>query len=168
MTRRLAIVVVGAMFVGACTVAPAPEPESREVQPSAVETGDLPRMVALHAEYCPVCKRMEPLVERLTGQCDKKGVRVNVVDVSTEEHEHLIEKHRVVGLPTYLFIDKDGNEVARLVGAQTGDTLRQALGALRGEQCPGLGPLPGPRAKESISCRSTSTAASDVKSDSRS
>ena len=39
-------------------------------------------------------------------------------------------------------MDDQGEEVARLIGAQTEDTLRQALSALRGEPCPGLGPLP--------------------------
>ncbi len=98
-------------------------------------------MVAVHAPYCSVCVRMKPLVESLVTQCDRKGVSVEMVDVSIEENEHLIERYRVVGLPTYLFLDDAGFEVARLVGAQTESTLRQALGALRGEACPGLGRL---------------------------
>jgi thiol:disulfide interchange protein len=87
---------------------------------------------------------MKPLVESLTTQCDRKGVNVEVLDVSLEKNEQLLEEHRIVGLPTYLFIDPKGQEVARLVGAQTESTLRQALGALRGEECPGLG-RPKPR-----------------------
>ena len=35
----------------------------------------------------------------------------------------------------------NGREVARLVGEQSEDTLKQALSALRGEPCPGLGLL---------------------------
>ncbi len=84
---------------------------------------------------------MKPLVENLVTQCDKKGVDVEMIDVSKEENESLIDEYRIVGLPTYVFIDEAGYEVARLVGAQTESTIKQALGALRGEDCPGLGQL---------------------------
>ena len=103
----------------------------------------VPRMVAVHSPYCSVCKEMKPLVDGLVSECDSKGVRVETVDVSKEENEKLIDEYRVEGLPTYLFIDEAGYEVARLVGAQTESTLKQALGVLRGEECPGLGRLPG-------------------------
>lgn len=109
---------------------------------AASPTEPLPLMVELYAESCPVCQRMKPLVDELMSQCDEKGVRVRTVDVSRPENRHFVEQYRVVGVPTFLFMDERGQEVARLVGAQTPDTLRQALSALRGEQCPGLGVLP--------------------------
>ncbi|MCP4603676.1 MAG: thioredoxin family protein [Proteobacteria bacterium] len=97
-----------------------------------------PRMVALHSQYCSVCKKMNPLVDKLIAQCDHKGVRVEKVDVSDEKNERLIDEYGVSGLPTYLFIDEAGYEMARLVGEQTEVTLKQALSILKGEDCPGL------------------------------
>ncbi len=101
----------------------------------------VPRMMAVHSPFCSVCKKMKPIVNSLIAQCDHKGVRVETVDVSREENEHLIDEYRIEGLPTYLFIDEVGYEVARLVGEQTELTLKQALAVLRGEECPGLGRL---------------------------
>ena len=43
-----------------------------------------------------------------------------------------------MGVPTFVFADRDGVEVARLVGEQTEAGLTRALSALRGEPCPGL------------------------------
>jgi cytochrome c-type biogenesis protein len=105
-------------------------------------TRAMPLMVELYAEDCPICQRMKPLVEGLIRQCDQKKVRVRTVDVSKAENRHFVREYRVVGVPTFLFLDEHGEEVARLVGAQTEETLTQALAALRGEECPGLGRLP--------------------------
>ena len=52
-----------------------------------------------------------------------------------------IGRFHLVATPTFVFLDGDGREVARLVGEQSEDTLKQALSALRGEPCPGLGLL---------------------------
>jgi len=104
----------------------------------------LPLMVEIYAEGCPICQRMEPLVDRLLSQCDERGVRVRKVDVSRPENRHLASRYRVLGVPTFLFLDAQGEEVARLVGEQTAGTLHQALAALSGEQCAGLGMLPPP------------------------
>jgi thiol:disulfide interchange protein len=66
---------------------------------------------------------------------------VESVDVSEEKYEHLLEEYRIKGLPTYIFIDEADYEVARLVGAQTESALKQALGVLRGEDCPNVGKI---------------------------
>jgi cytochrome c-type biogenesis protein len=102
----------------------------------------LPAMVELYATGCPVCQRMDPLVQSLADQCDQHGVRVQRIDVSRPENRALVRQYRVVGVPTFLFLDERGGEVARLVGEQSDATLREALSAVRGVPCPGLGLLP--------------------------
>lgn len=97
-----------------------------------------PKMVMLTASYCPVCRQMEPLVDELSARCRDQAVGFEKIDVAAEANEHLIDEYRVVGVPTFLFVDERGTEVARLIGRQTPDTLMQALSALKGEECPGL------------------------------
>jgi len=144
--------------------------------------GVLPVMVELYEEDCPVCQRMRPLVAELEEQCDRHDVQVEAIDVSRAENAQLVERYRLVGVPTFLFLDRDGVEVARLVGEQTERTLKQALSALRGEECPGLallgphprdddGPgIPFPEAddEETLACPSTSTDATSATRPSRS
>ncbi len=109
------------------------------IEPAEDDSPALPLMVELYAEDCSICQRMKPVVDDLINQCDKKGVRVTAVDVSEERNAKLAKQHRLVGVPTFLFLDASGNEVARLVGEQTPDTLRQGLAALTGEECSTLG-----------------------------
>ncbi|MCP4605913.1 MAG: thioredoxin fold domain-containing protein [Proteobacteria bacterium] len=140
----------------------------------------LPAMVEMYSQNCPVCDRMKPIVDDIFNQCDQRGVKVATLDVSDEKYMHLIGKYRLVGAPTFLFIDKDGNEVARLVGEQTQGTLKQALSALRGERCPGLDLIqeidndrttldfPNQNKKEVFACRSTTTSATNAAKNSKS
>jgi cytochrome c-type biogenesis protein len=104
----------------------------------------LPVMVELYAKDCAICKRMKPVVDDLIDQCDQNGVRVTAIDVSEADNASLASKVRLVGVPTFLFLDPSGNEVARLVGEQTPDTLRQGLAALTGGQCATMGRYDGP------------------------
>ncbi len=129
----------------------------------------LPAMVELYAKNCPICKGMKPIVEEIVSECHGNKVLVRAVDVSHGRNRALAKRYRLVGVPTFLFLDRDGNEVARLVGKQSRQSLRQALSALRGETCPGVGPLPQderdrPLAfpkqdREAPSCHSTNTTA---------
>lgn len=132
----------------------------------------VPAMVELYRHKCPVCKKMKPIVRELTEQCNGRRVLVHTVAVDERKNRALIKRYRLVGVPTFLFLDKDGNEVSRLVGRQTSESLLQALSALRGERCEGVGPLPDTardeplafpeQGKDGESCHSTSTTASCV------
>ncbi|GMV43508.1 MAG: hypothetical protein AMXMBFR64_52240 [Myxococcales bacterium] len=105
-----------------------------------------PAVLELHSSNCPICKRMQPLVDRIEERCDG-GIDFVKKDVSLAENRALVSQHRVVGVPTYVFLDARGDEVARLVGQQTESALLQAVSVARGEQCPGVGPVPeGPLA----------------------
>lgn len=97
-----------------------------------------PVMVEFFSSSCTVCKRMEPIIEAITSQCDGNMVRVKKVDISLAENSHFVRQYKLVGVPTFLFISREGSEVARLVGEQSEKTLKQALSALRGVPCPGL------------------------------
>jgi hypothetical protein len=45
---------------------------------------------------------------------------------------------------TFLFVDREGGEVARLVGQQPHEVLLQSLEVLAGKKCDGFRPLPQP------------------------
>jgi cytochrome c-type biogenesis protein len=153
------------------------------VDESIEDGAPLPVMVELYTADCTVCKEMKPLIERVIGQCDRKGVRVKTIDVSAPENRHLTRQLRVVGVPTFLFVDEFGQEAARLVGRQTESTLKQGLSALRGETCPGMTVLvpenvvegkayglefPQPDGdEEATACRSTNTNAKSAQNSSK-
>lgn len=116
---------------------------------SQAEKADLlldedPVMVEFYSANCSICERMAPVVDAIVKQCDGRQVRVRKIDVSMAGNRRYVETYRLVGVPTFLFLNTKGEEIARLVGEQTEKTLKQALSALRGKPCPGLASLPRP------------------------
>ncbi|OGQ84910.1 MAG: hypothetical protein A2289_01580 [Deltaproteobacteria bacterium RIFOXYA12_FULL_58_15] len=136
------------------------------------------QMLELFSEDCVVCQQMAPVVDRLRNECSGRGVAIEQIDVSLPQNRHLVGQHRLVGVPTFLFFDGENNEIARLVGKQSDESLRQTLSALVGESCEGVGRLPNERApteqvpcvgngtEEEGACHSTNTNATPVESSS--
>lgn len=200
----LLIVVAGAMLLDATAAAPSAALQVAQTQGATTSEGSsplvpsdqgeaLPRMVELYTPSCPICQRMNPVIDRVTSTCDNKGVKVEAIDISAPQNKALVAQYRVVGVPTFLFLDPSGQEVARLVGEQSESSLYQALSALRGQECPGLvllednGPsrteLPSDNPKEEtkagelsfpaqqqevVSCRSMSSSVNSAEKRSRS
>lgn len=111
------------------------------VQPAIGQPTERPRMVAFTSPSCSVCRQMIPIVGVIERDCDGRKVDVVKVDVTRQENRKLAERYHVRGVPTFIFLDGRGAEVARLVGYQTLPSLRQALAAVTNGQCdddPGL------------------------------
>jgi thioredoxin 1 len=99
--------------------------------------GGAPRMLELYAPWCSMCASMKPVVEDLAARCAGKGVRIDAVDISRGDNEAIAEQFDVRSVPTFLFLDANGFETARLVGAQTAEDLRRGLETLGGVSCKG-------------------------------
>jgi cytochrome c-type biogenesis protein len=137
--------------------------EGVAVTPALGEPTPRPRMVQFTSSECSICRQMIPTVALIERDCDGKQVDVVKVDVTTAEgNRRIASRFRVRGVPTFVFLDRGGNEAARLVGFQTLGSLRQALSAMVGEQCAGLGhfepdsiPTAGKNQDRQPSCNST-------------
>jgi thioredoxin 1 len=70
-------------------------------------------IVDFWAEWCTPCKMMTPIIEELKNKYEGK---VTVTEINVDEQPEESEKYGVMSIPTYL-IRKDGQEVARLIGA---------------------------------------------------
>jgi thiol-disulfide isomerase/thioredoxin len=82
---------------------------------------------------------MIPTVALIERECGGRNVDVVRVDLGQPGNRALAESYRVRGVPTFLFLDRDGSVAARLVGYQTLAGLRQSLATLVGERCAGVG-----------------------------
>jgi thioredoxin 1 len=84
-----------------------------------VQEAPLPVLVDFSAPWCAPCKRLEPLLEQLSQEWEKKMIFVKVnVDVSPD----LSMKYQVMSVPTVILF-RAGKETARLVGLQTREKL---------------------------------------------
>ncbi|MBN2723973.1 MAG: thioredoxin fold domain-containing protein [Deltaproteobacteria bacterium] len=100
-----------------------------------------PLLVEFYKQDCAVCKEMKPVIDNIYKTCDGKNVDIRTIDVSKNEYKNYIKKYHLKGVPTFIFISADGEEEARLIGRQSRDSIIQAISAMIGEQCPGLGPI---------------------------
>ncbi|HEX7596598.1 MAG TPA: hypothetical protein VF518_00195 [Polyangia bacterium] len=56
------------------------------------------------------------------------GIRVRQLDVSTSAGRAAAAERGVLGVPTFLFLDSTGKEIARLVGQQPQEVLIHGFG----------------------------------------
>jgi thiol:disulfide interchange protein len=104
-------------------------------------------MIEFVSAHCPICHRMAPVVAKAEQDCSAHGVRIRQVDVASSAGREGVNRYGILGVPTFVFLDKQGAEVARLVGEQPEATLIQTLEVLAGQSCDGfhrIGPNPSP------------------------
>lgn len=114
---------------GMPTVATADEPSS------AASLPDSPVMVEFVSRSCTVCARMAPLVQSIDHACSGVGVGVHRVDVGSPSGRELARRHGVVGVPTFVTLERGQRVRARLVGEQSREQLVEAMEDLAGAHC---------------------------------
>jgi thioredoxin 1 len=85
---------------------------------TALASGQVPvpgqiTMVDLGAKTCIPCKMMAPILEKLST--DYEGTAA-IIFIDVWENSYQAKKFKVSMIPTQIFFDKDGNEVARHIG----------------------------------------------------
>ena len=111
--------------------------------PVGAVAGELPKgpvMVEVVSPTCTVCQRMRPVIAEAERHCRGEGARVLRVDTSTGTGAALAAKLHVVGTPTFVFLDRDGTEIGRLIGEQPLEEIRQSLEMTFGQICAAVGP----------------------------
>jgi cytochrome c-type biogenesis protein len=107
----------------------------------------VPTMIEFVSATCPICRRMAPVVSKAERDCSAHGVRIQQMDVAAPAGREAANRYGILGIPTFVFVDQQGTEVARLVGEQPEETLIQTLEVLAGQRCDGfhrLGDPPSP------------------------
>lgn len=98
------------------------EPDFEERVIAASRT--TPVMVDFWAEWCPPCRALTPVLERVTAEF---GGRVILAKVDADENMKLAGRYQLRGFPTViLFID--GAEVGRFSSARPPEFVREFLG----------------------------------------
>lgn len=88
----------------------------------------LPVVVDFYADWCGPCKRMEPVLEKVSSAYADK---VKVVKLNSDENQDLSDKYQVRGLPT-LILFREGQEVDRKLGFQSENDLNKLLTSAAG------------------------------------
>jgi cytochrome c-type biogenesis protein len=133
---------------GSCGLSPetsTPPSNERNADPAVADglVGDSgPRLIEFINRACPVCQRMVPVLHAAERDCAGEGIEIIRVDVGDEAGLAASRRLRVRGVPTFVFLDGRGVEVARLVGEQPLQALEQSMAVLTGGRCDGFHALP--------------------------
>lgn len=89
---------------------------------------DIPVLVDFYAQWCPPCKMMAPVVEKMAEEFDG---RLKVGKLDTDANEKIRQQYRVVNIPTFI-VFRDGKAIAQWTGASSSaefkDQIERVLG----------------------------------------
>ena len=91
-----------------------------------VEKSALPVLVDFGATWCPPCKMLHPIVERIAGEYQGK---LEVFEVNTDNDPGLARRFGITGVPTLIFF-KAGESVKNLVGFRDYDSLKASVDSI--------------------------------------
>lgn len=85
---------------------------------------DRPMIVDFSATWCPPCRQLKPIFEKLA--IDFKD-RIDFVTIDVDENPELAQSYGVVSIPMMVFINKDGQIQDTLVGFHDRGQLLSAI-----------------------------------------
>lgn len=83
-----------------------------------------PMIVDFSATWCPPCRQLKPIFEKLAEEF--KG-RIDFVTVDVDQNPELSTSYGVQSIPMMVFLDKDGQIQNTIVGFQNRDQLLSAI-----------------------------------------
>jgi thioredoxin 1 len=86
----------------------------------------LPVMVDFWASWCIPSQMMKPTIDRLT---EEYAGRVKIGKINVDQNPKTREQFTINGCPTVIMF-RDGQEVIRIVGAQSDGQLRKLLDSI--------------------------------------
>ncbi|MEM1657971.1 MAG: thioredoxin [Candidatus Jordarchaeales archaeon] len=90
---------------------------------SFVSGSTTPVLIDFFATWCPPCKMMEPVMEKLAEEFAGK-IAFGKVDV--DENMNLVSRFDITAVPTFILFKK-GKVVGRVVGARNYETFKKML-----------------------------------------
>jgi thioredoxin 1 len=95
---------------------------AREFQSEVIDS-NLPVVVDFYADWCPPCRMLGPILDRLS---EEFAGRLKFVKVNSDQESALANSYEVTGLPTLVFIE-NGEVVGQFAGLPPEKELKAEL-----------------------------------------
>ena len=76
------------------------------------------KILKFYADWCGQCKQLSNILNSLNIQCVE-------YDIDEDENEDVMEKYSIRNLPTLVVVDEEGNEIAKHVGIDTREHIKE-------------------------------------------
>lgn len=87
-----------------------------------------PVVLDFTADWCMWCKRLEPTLNKLK---EKYVESVEFKTIDRDINPELAQQYGIEGLPTLVFLDKNGKEVTRIVGYTNAENIETAISQIK-------------------------------------
>ena len=81
---------------------------------------------------CPHCPKAERVVREIVPNYSNYEVSHQKIRTKTPEGKEISIKYNIMGTPTILFLNEQGNELKRIVGAPSEEDLKKKIEKLLG------------------------------------
>ena len=89
-----------------------------------IPRGDRPLIVDFSATWCPPCRQLKPIFEKLAEEFRD---RITFATIDVDQYPELSQTYGVQSIPMMVFLNKDGQIQNTIVGFQNRDQLLQAI-----------------------------------------
>lgn len=86
---------------------------------------DKPVLIDFYADWCPPCKKLSPIVEKVASE----NSNVKFVKINIDDEEELANKYNISSIPTLVLI-KNGEETNRSIGLISKDKVEELINNL--------------------------------------
>ncbi len=87
-----------------------------------------PMVLDFSAEWCVWCKKLEPTLKELEK---KYNGSVEFQTIDTDKESQLATTYKIKGLPTLVFINKNGEEVGRIEGFTSTENIEKEIAKIQ-------------------------------------
>ena len=92
-----------------------------------------PFVIDFYADWCPPCRAMAPIIEKLEKKYKGK-VEVIRVNVDLSQNRSIVIKYKVVSIPTFVFIDSEGKISNIVIGYREKEVMENEFRKLLQKQ----------------------------------
>jgi len=92
---------------------PSPQPDLTSISLEQALSSGKPTLTEFGSDTCVPCKQMKPILEELAVEYKDS---LNIVIIEIYEHRDLANQYQIMAIPTQIFFDSSGQEIARHIG----------------------------------------------------
>lgn len=101
-------------------------PQKDQVESESI-SGELPMLVEFSAIWCGPCQKMKPIFEDLEMTY---GDKITFRTVDIDKDSEMAEFYHVTAVPTFIFFNKNGEEVRRVEGLVDQSVLENQINTM--------------------------------------